>query len=59
MNVDKNIFEDRGINYTVPAPYSREDYNKAKEQGLDLDSWGDYEKFYGLGSDELDDWWMT
>ena len=33
-------------------PYSYEDWEKAKEQGLDLDDWNDYVKFYGLGEDE-------
>lgn len=33
------------------APYSQEDYEEAKQQGLDLDDWGDYEKFYGLGEE--------
>lgn len=34
------------------APYSQEDYNKAKLQGLDLDDWGDYVEFYELGERE-------
>ena len=29
-------------------PYSEEDYKKAKEIGLDLDRWNDYEEFYEL-----------
>lgn len=33
------------------APYSPKDYEDAKRQGLDLDSWEDYETFYGLGED--------
>lgn len=33
------------------APYSLEDYKKAKQKGLDLDSWQDYEEFYGLGEE--------
>lgn len=32
-------------------PYSQEDYEKAKEQELDLDDWDDYSKFYGLGKE--------
>lgn len=33
-------------------PYSQEDYEKAKQQGLDLDDWNDYVKYYGLGERE-------
>lgn len=33
-------------------PYSKEDYEKAKQQGLDLDDWNDYVKFYGLGEED-------
>lgn len=32
-------------------PYSKEDYKQAKEQGLDLDDWNDYVKFFGLGEE--------
>lgn len=31
------------------TPYSVEDYETAKKQGLDLDDWDDYVKFYGVG----------
>ena len=41
------------------APYSLEDYEIAKKQGLDLDDWRDYEKFYELGTDDPDDWWRS
>lgn len=30
-------------------PYSIEDYEAAKQMGLDLDDWNDYVRFYGLG----------
>jgi hypothetical protein len=33
-------------------PYSKQDYEEAKQQGLDLDDWDDYCKFYGLGDPE-------
>lgn len=33
-------------------PYSDEDYKAAKEQGLNLDDWGDYEKYFSLGEEE-------
>lgn len=33
-------------------PYSEEDYMRAKAQGLDLDDWNDYVKFYHLGEEE-------
>lgn len=33
-------------------PYSKEQYEHAKEQGLDLDDWNDYVKYFGLGEDE-------
>lgn len=33
-------------------PYSDEDYEKARAEGLDLDDWNDYVKFYGLGECE-------
>lgn len=32
-------------------PYSPEDYKQAKKQGLDLDNWEDYEKYFGLGEE--------
>ena len=33
----------------LEKPYSQEDYEKAKQQGLDLDDWNDYVLFYQLG----------
>lgn len=33
-------------------PYSEEDYEDAKKQGLDLDSWNDHVKYYDLRSEE-------
>lgn len=33
-------------------PYSEKDYQVAKAQGLDLDDWNDYVKFYHLGEEE-------
>lgn len=30
-------------------PYSQEDYEKAKERGLDLDNWNDYSTYFELG----------
>ncbi|MHB8061276.1 MAG: hypothetical protein ACYDG2_01375 [Ruminiclostridium sp.] len=33
-------------------PYSQEDYEKAKNQGLDLDNWHDYETYFELGEKE-------
>lgn len=33
-------------------PYSDEEYNDAKQQGLDLDNWNDYVKYWGLGEEE-------
>lgn len=41
------------------APYSKGDYLKAQQEGYDLDNWNDYEKFYGLGTSEPDDWWRS
>jgi len=35
-------------------PYSEEDYQKAKLQGLDLDDWNDYVEFYGLGERDVE-----
>lgn len=34
---------------SVDPPYSEADYSKAKMQGLDLDNWNDYVRFYKLG----------
>ncbi len=31
-------------------PYSLEDYEGAKLQGLNLDDWNDYVRYYNLGS---------
>ncbi|QJT70446.1 hypothetical protein [Microcystis phage MaeS] len=33
-------------------PYSDEEYAEAKQQGLDLDNWNDYVKYFGIGEDE-------
>ncbi|WP_272932735.1 hypothetical protein [Virgibacillus halodenitrificans] len=33
-------------------PYSDEEYEQAKEQGLDLDNWNDYVKFFGVGEED-------
>ena len=38
-------FEDNGKEM---KPYLEEDYDEAKERGLNLDDWDDYKKFYGL-----------
>jgi len=32
-------------------PYSAKDYDDAKKQGLDLDNWNDYVKYYGVGEE--------
>jgi len=32
-------------------PYSYEEYDQAKKQGLDLDDWNDYVKYFGLGEE--------
>lgn len=34
----------------MEPPYSEED---AKEQGLDLDDWEDYVKYFGIGEEEV------
>ncbi|WP_062323897.1 hypothetical protein [Halolactibacillus sp. JCM 19043] len=36
------------MGYSVPKPYSNEDYIKAKNSGLDLDDWNDYKRYYNL-----------
>ena len=33
-------------------PYSKDEYEKAKEEGLDLDDWDDYVKYFGIGEEE-------
>ena len=33
-------------------PYSQEEYNDAKEKGLNLDNWNDYVKYFGIGENE-------
>lgn len=38
-------------------PYSDEEYEDAKKQDLDLDDWNDYVTYFGVGTDEQDDWW--
>jgi len=35
-------------------PYSKEEYEKAKQQGLDLDDWNDYCEFFELGEFDED-----
>lgn len=37
--------------HPMPKPYSDKDFEEAKQQGLDLDNWEDYEKFFGLGEE--------
>lgn len=39
-------------------PYSDQDYEDAKQQGLDLDDWNDYKKYYHLEeyADEMGDY---
>lgn len=37
------------------APYSNEDWVNAKEQGLDLDNWNDYERYFKLGEEDDND----
>ncbi len=32
-------------------PYSEEEYEDAKSQGLDLDNWNDYVKYFELGEE--------
>ena len=32
----------------INKPYSDEDFEDAKNQGLDLDNWCDYERYYSL-----------
>jgi hypothetical protein len=36
----------------VQKPYSAEDYEKAKLEGLDLDNWKDYETYFQLGEND-------
>jgi hypothetical protein len=32
-------------------PYSDEEFEEAKNQGLDLDDWDDYVKYFGIGEE--------
>ena len=49
----KNICDcGQKLKWDDDAPYSKEDYDNAKLQGLDLDDWCDYVEFYGLGERE-------
>jgi NAD-dependent SIR2 family protein deacetylase len=32
-------------------PYSDDEYEEAKRQGLDLDDWDDYVKYFGIGEE--------
>jgi hypothetical protein len=34
---------------TQKPPYSQEEYENAKQQGLDIDDWDDYVKYFGIG----------
>jgi hypothetical protein len=57
-----NCYEDYPIDYegkcekcsgvNTVKPYSDEEYEEAKEQGLDLDDWDDYVKYFGIGEVE-------
>lgn len=33
-------------------PYSEEEYQEAKQRGLDLDDWSDYVKYFGVGEED-------
>lgn len=37
--------------FKCEPPYSKVEYEDAKRQGLDLDDWNDYEKYWGLGEE--------
>lgn len=32
-------------------PYTKWEYQEAKEQGLNLDDWDDYVKYFGIGEE--------
>lgn len=37
------------VSINTEKPYSQDDYENAKKQGLDLDNWDDYVAYFGLG----------
>lgn len=47
--------------YNKVKPYSDEDYEDAKKQGLDLDDWNDYKKYCHMEeyADDEQDWWRS
>jgi hypothetical protein len=53
------IFSEKEFDKRQVKPYSDADYEKAKQQGLDLDDWNDYVKHFGIGDDETEDWWRS
>lgn len=50
-----------GLCSVANKPYSDEDYEDAKQQGLELDSWNDYKKYYHMEeyADDQQDWWRS
>jgi hypothetical protein len=51
-NYQPTFFEVVDIENVSMPPYSSSDYDDAKKNGLDLDNWNDYVKYYGLGEKE-------
>ena len=47
---DVLFFDDSRL-VKITKPYSDEEYEDAKKQGLDLDDWDDYVKYFGLGEE--------
>lgn len=38
-------------NINTNKPYSNEDYEEAKNKGLNLDGWNDYARYFELGEE--------
>jgi hypothetical protein len=51
-NYQPTFFEVVDIENVSMPPYSNDDYEDAENNGLDLDNWNDYVKYYGLGEKE-------
>lgn len=53
--------EDMSLCASSSKPYSDEDYEDAKKQGLDLNDWNDYKKYCRMEeyAENDQDWWRS
>lgn len=59
--LEEHSAEDIALCSVATKPYSDEDFENAKQQGLDLDDWNDYKKYFCMEeyADDEQDWWRS